>query len=235
MSHDFAIEAKEVRKIYRLGQNTIRAVDGVSFSVGRGEYISIMGPSGSGKTSLFNLIGGLDKPNQGTIYIDRVDITRLDAFELAWLRCRKVGYIFQTFNLIPTLTALENTALPTAFAGLTLNQGEDKAQRMLESVGLEHRVQHKPAQLSGGEQQRVAIARALINDPSIVLADEPTGNLDLRTGQDVINLLGDMNRKRGVTIVTATHDLKMIDVSDRILYLRDGKLEREETRRSISI
>lgn len=235
MSHDYAIEAKEVRKIYRLGQNTIRAVDGVSFSVGRGEYISIMGPSGSGKTSLFNLIGGLDKPNQGTIYIDRVDITKLDAFELAWLRCRKVGYIFQTFNLIPTLTALENTALPTAFAGLTLNQGEDKAQRMLESVGLEHRVQHKPAQLSGGEQQRVAIARALINDPSIVLADEPTGNLDLRTGQDVINLLGDMNRKRGVTIVTATHDLKMIDVSDRILYLRDGKLEREETRRSISI
>ena len=235
MSHDFAIEAREVRKIYRLGQSAIRAVDGVSFNVGRGEYISIMGPSGSGKTSLFNMIGGLDKPNQGTIYIDRVDITKLDAFELAWLRCRKVGYIFQTFNLIPTLTALENTALPTAFAGLTPNQGEDKARRMLESIGLKRRIQHKPAQLSGGEQQRVAIARALVNDPSIVLADEPTGNLDLRTGQDVINLLGNMNRKRGVTVVTATHDLKMIDVSDRILYLRDGKLEREETKRSIAI
>lgn len=235
MSHDFAIEADRVVKIYRLGQTAIRAVDEVSFTVRGSEYVSIMGPSGSGKTSLFNMIGGLDKPNQGTIHIDQVDITKLDAFELAWLRCRKIGYIFQTFNLFPTLSALENTALPTAFAGLSLKEGTKKARKMLESVGLAHRTEHKPGRLSGGEQQRVAIARALINDPSIVLADEPTGNLDLRTGQDIINLLKDLNRERGVTIITATHDLKMIDVSDRIFYMRDGKLEREETMGSIVI
>lgn len=235
MKYEFAIEVDRVVKTYNLGQIPIKAVDGASFKIRVGEYVSIMGPSGSGKTTLFNMIGGMDKPDQGTVYVDQIDIANLDAFELAWLRCRKIGYIFQRYNLLPTLTAQENVALPTAFTGLSLREGADRAQELLELVGLVHRIRHKPTQLSGGEQQRVAIARSLVNDPSIVLADEPTGNLDLHSGQNIINILKTLNVRKGLTVVTATHDLKMIDVSDRILYLRDGRIEREETRASVSV
>ncbi|RLF24004.1 MAG: ABC transporter ATP-binding protein [Thermoprotei archaeon] len=218
-----------------MGPAIIKALDGIDLRVIRGEYLSIMGPSGSGKTTLFNMIGGLDRPTRGKVYIDEVDISKLDAYELAWLRCRKIGYIFQTFNLIPVLTALENVMLPMIFAGVPREQRVKKATELLERVGLGDRLHHKPGELSGGQQQRVAIARALANDPSIVLADEPTANLDLKTGLDIINLLRELNREKGVTVIVATHDLKMIDVSDRIVYLRDGKVERIETRREIAI
>lgn len=229
MSSDHVIEAMEVSKEYALGPTRIKALANVNLKVARGEYVSIMGPSGSGKTTLFNVIGAIDKPTKGQIFVDDVDITKLDAFELAWLRCRKIGYIFQTFNLVPVLTAVENVALPAIFAEKSQSEATSKATELLTLVGLKDRLNHKPSDLSGGQQQRVAIARALVNDPQIILADEPTGNLDLRTGQTIISLLKTMNEQRGVTIITATHDLKMMGISDRILYLRDGKVEREET------
>ena len=218
-----------------MGPVTVKALDGVNLKVKRGEYLSIMGPSGSGKTTLFNMIGGIDRPTRGRVYIDGVDIAKLDAYELAWLRCRKIGYIFQTFNLIPVLTAIENVMLPMIFAGVEREERFRKAREILEMVGLGERLDHKPAELSGGQQQRVAIARALANDPALILADEPTGNLDLQTGLEIITLLREMNKEKGVTIIAATHDLKMIDVSDRIIYLRDGRIDRYETRAEVYV
>jgi putative ABC transport system ATP-binding protein len=228
MKSDNIIETEDLARYYEVGGETIRALDGVDLKVRRGEYISIVGPSGSGKTTLFNMIGGLDRPTRGKVVIDEVDISQLDAYELAWLRCRKIGYIFQTFNLIDTLTALENVALPTIFAGIPRDEGTKKAEAILRSVGLGERLNHKPLQLSAGQQQRVAIARAMANDPAIVLADEPTGNLDLHTGTEIINLISELNKARGMTIIAATHDLKMIGVSDRVVWMRDGKIERIE-------
>ncbi|MEM2961268.1 MAG: ABC transporter ATP-binding protein [Candidatus Bathyarchaeia archaeon] len=218
-----------------MGQTTVKALDGVTVKIKRGEYLSVMGPSGSGKTTFFNMVGGLDRPTRGKIYIDEVDIAKLDAYELAWLRCRKIGYIFQTFNLIPVLTALENVTLPMIFAGVGREERTRRGIEILTRVGLGDRLQHKPAELSGGQQQRVAIARALANNPVIVLADEPTGNLDLHTGLDIIGLLRTLNTEKGVTIITATHDLKMIDVSDRIFWIRDGKVDRIETRAEVAV
>ncbi|RKY30287.1 MAG: ABC transporter ATP-binding protein, partial [Candidatus Omnitrophota bacterium] len=213
----------------------LEVLKGIDLEILKGEYLSIMGPSGSGKTTLFNMIGGLDKPTEGKVYIDEVDVAQLDAYELAWLRCRKIGYIFQTFNLIPVMTALENVMLPMIFAGMTTDDAREKAKGLLEVVGLGERLNHKPFELSGGQQQRVAIARALANDPAIILADEPTGNLDLKTGKEIINLLREMNKEKGVSIITATHDLKMLDVSDRVIWLRDGIIERVEDRENIDI
>ena len=228
MSFDRVIELKELLRHYEMGGDTIRALDGVDLDISRGEYLSIVGPSGSGKTTLFNLIGGLDKPTKGSVYIDGVDISQLDAYELAWLRCRKIGYIFQSYNLIQVLTALENVALPTVFAGVPREEGTTKAKKLLESVGLGERLNHRPTELSAGQQQRVAIARALANDPSIILADEPTGNLDLNTGMEIIDLLHGLNKTRGLTLIAATHDTKMIKASDRIVWMRDGKIEKIE-------
>ncbi len=233
MSYEYTVETEDLAKYYVLGTVTIKAIDGINVKIKRGEYVSIMGPSGSGKTTLFNMIGGLDRATRGRIYIDEVDIAKLDAYELAWLRCRKIGYIFQTFNLIPVLTAMENVTLPMIFAGVARDERSRRSTELLETVGLGDRMGHKPAELSGGQQQRVAIARALANNPVIVLADEPTGNLDLQTGQDVIRILRELNKDKGVTVITATHDLKMIDVSDRIFYIRDGKIERAEKRAEI--
>jgi putative ABC transport system ATP-binding protein len=226
MVAEFTVRTRHLIKEYVMGTIVVKALQGIDLEVRRGEYISIMGPSGSGKSTLFNMIGGLDKPTDGRVYIDEVDIAQLDAFELAWLRCRKIGYIFQTFNLIPVMTALENVTLPMIFAGLSMDDAIDKGVELLKRVGLGERIHHKPHELSGGQQQRVAIARALANDPAIVLADEPTGNLDLRTGRDIIMLLKQLNEEKGVTVISATHDLKMIDVSDRVIYIRDGKIDR---------
>ena len=228
MKSDIIIETVDLARYYELGGEIIKALDGVNLKVRRGEYLSIVGPSGAGKTTLFNLIGGLDRPTRGRVIIDEVDISQLDAYELAWLRCRKIGYIFQTFNLIPTLTALENVALPTIFAGVPRDEGKRKAEMILRSVGLGDRLNHKSSELSAGQQQRVAIARAMVNDPAIILADEPTGNLDFQTGKEIINILRELNKKRGVTVIAATHDLKMIGVSDRVVYMRDGRIERIE-------
>lgn len=230
MRYEYTVETEDLAKYYQMGEVVVKALDGIDLRIRRGEYLSIMGPSGSGKTTLFNMIGGLDRPTRGRVYIDEVDISKLDAYELAWLRCRKIGYIFQTFNLIPVLTALENVTLPMIFAGVPREERMRRAIEILNRVGLGDRLHHKPAELSGGQQQRVAIARALANDPVIVLADEPTGNLDLHTGLEIINMLRQLNIEKGVTIFTATHDLKMIDVSDRIVWIRDGKIDRIEKR-----
>ncbi|MBS7610333.1 MAG: ABC transporter ATP-binding protein [Candidatus Bathyarchaeia archaeon] len=235
MRYEYTVETEDLAKYYQMGEITVKALDGVDVRVRRGEYMSVMGPSGSGKTTLFNMIGGLDRPTRGRVYIDEVDIAKLDAYELAWLRCRKIGYIFQTFNLIPVLTAQENVMLPMIFAGVPREERIRRSVDILSRVGLGDRLNHKPAELSGGQQQRVAIARALANDPVIILADEPTGNLDLNTGLHIINLLRELNREKGVTIVTATHDLKMIDISDRILWLRDGKIDRIEKRVDVAV
>jgi putative ABC transport system ATP-binding protein len=228
MSFDAVIELKGLKRHYEIGGETVKALDGVDLEIGRGEYVSLVGPSGSGKTTLFNMIGGLDRPTEGNVLIDGVDISKLDAYELAWLRCRRIGYIFQNFNLITVLTALENVALPTVFAGTPHDEGLKKARKLLESVGLGARLHHKPTQLSAGQQQRVAIARALANDPAIILADEPTGNLDLNTGTEIIDLLHGLNKTRGLTLVAATHDLKMIKASDRVVWMRDGGIEKIE-------
>jgi len=224
------IETQELTKHYEIGGNVIKALDEVTLKIGRGQYTSLVGPSGSGKTTLFNLIGGLDRPTKGRVYIDDVDIAKLDAYELAWLRCHKIGYIFQTFNLIPVLTAVENVALPMIFAGKSRKERMTNAKALLEIVGLGERLNHRPLELSAGQQQRVAIARALANDPQIILADEPTGNLDLHTGLEIIDILRKLNREKNVTIIAATHDLKIIDVSDTVFWLRDGKIERTEMR-----
>jgi putative ABC transport system ATP-binding protein len=228
MSFDTIIQMEGLAREYEMGGSKISALDGVDLEIGRGEYVSIVGPSGSGKTTLFNQIGGLDRPTRGVVYIDGVDISKLDAYELAWLRCRKIGYIFQTFNLIPVLTATENVALPTVFAGVSRDEGLKRAEKILASVGLGERLHHKPSELSAGQQQRVAIARAMANDPAIILADEPTGNLDLNTGMEIIDLLHGLNKSRGMTLIAATHDLKMIKASNRIVWMRDGKIEKIE-------
>ncbi|MFC1582376.1 ABC transporter ATP-binding protein [Planctomycetota bacterium] len=223
-----SVVVEGAKKYFYLGGETVKAVDGIDLTIIKGEYVSIMGPSGSGKTTLFNIVGGLTKPTEGTVYIDKTDISKLDASELAWLRCRKIGYIFQTFNLVPIMTALQNVMLPLIFAGVDRGTREDKAYEMLKLVGLGDRARHKPTELSGGQQQRVAIARAFANDPTIVLADEPTGNLDLKTGLLIIDLMVEMNKNRGVTMLCNTHDLKIIRASDRIVWIRDGQVKRIE-------
>ncbi|MGI5819963.1 MAG: ABC transporter ATP-binding protein [Armatimonadota bacterium] len=234
-THEFIVRTKDLHKIYIMGEVEVPALKGVEVNIRRGEYLSIMGPSGSGKSTLFNMVGGLDRPTKGTCFIEEVDMAQLDAFELAWLRCRKIGYIFQTFNLIPVMTALENVTLPMIFAGMSSDEMMDRGAMLLDLVGLGDRLHHKPYELSGGQQQRVAVARSLANNPAIILADEPTGNLDLQTGKEIIDLLKELNEESGVTIISATHDLKMIDVSDRVIHIRDGQVERVENRADIDL
>jgi putative ABC transport system ATP-binding protein len=232
---EYAVRTIDVMRSYKMGTETVQALKGISISINRGEYISIMGPSGSGKSTLFNMIGGLDKPSEGKVYIDEVDIAQLDSYELAWMRCHKIGYIFQTFNLIPVMTALENVMMPMIFAGMATADAQEKAAEILKRVELGHRLMNKPTEMSGGQQQRVAIARAFANDPTIILADEPTGNLDLNTGKLIIELLRQLNKERGVTIISATHDHKMLAVSDRILWISDGRVEKIQNREDVKI
>lgn len=229
------VRVSKVFKKFLLGKVEVLALKGVDLEIARGHYVSIMGPSGSGKSTLFNMIGGLDKPTSGKVFIDEIDISQLDAYELAWLRCRKIGYIFQTFNIIQVMTALENVTLPMIFAGMNNDEAVEKGIKLLKLVGLEDRFRHKPSELSGGQQQRVAVARALANDPAIILADEPTGNLDLTTGEEIINLLKSLSRERNVTIISATHDIKMLNVSDQVVWIRDGHIERIDDRDALSI
>jgi putative ABC transport system ATP-binding protein len=232
---EHVVRVRGVTRVFEVGGQQVQALRGVDLNIKRGEYISIMGPSGSGKSTLFNMIGGLDKPTTGTVFIDEVDIAQLDPFELAWLRCRKIGYIFQSYNLIPVMTALENITLPMIFAGASLDEQMERGRHLLEEVEIAHRMHNKPSQLSGGQQQRVAIARSLANSPAIILADEPTGNLDQKTGKAIIELLKKLNRESGVTIITATHDDKMLDVSDRIVWISDGQVARIRRRDEVDI
>lgn len=233
--NEYTVRTIDVKREYKMGTETVRALKGVTISINRGEYISIMGPSGSGKSTLFNMVGGLDKPTEGKVYIDEVDIAQLDSYELAWMRCHKIGYIFQTFNLIPVMTALENVMMPMIFAGVNTAEAQDKAADILNRVELGHRLMNKPSEMSGGQQQRVAIARAFANEPSIILADEPTGNLDLNTGKLIIELLRTLNKERGVTIISATHDHKMLAVSDRIVWMTDGVVSKISDRDELQI
>lgn len=235
MARECVVRTLDVMRTYGSGDAAVHALAGITCEVFQGEYVSIMGPSGSGKSTLFNMIGGLDKPTSGSVFVNGVDIAALTARELAFLRCHTIGYIFQTFNLITVRTALENVTLPMLFAGKLPEEAEEKAMGLLDLVGLGHRYHHRPSELSGGQQQRVAIARALANSPAIILADEPTGNLDLRTGKEIIELLKQLNSEQGVTIVSATHDLKMLDVSDRIFHIRDGMLDKVEERGDVQI
>jgi putative ABC transport system ATP-binding protein len=221
---DIVVRTVDIVKQYGEGEALVRALDGITCEIFAGEYLSIMGPSGSGKSTFFNMIGGLDKPTDGSVFVNSVDIAQLTPRELAFLRCHTIGYIFQTFNLITVRTALENVTLPMLFAGTQPDDAEERGMKLLDTVGLGHRYHHRPTELSGGQQQRVAIARALANNPAIILADEPTGNLDLRTGQEIIDLLKSLQQENGVTIISATHDHKMLEVSDRIFHIRDGKL-----------
>lgn len=229
------VRVRGVTKNFDLGKIVIEVLKGIDLEIETGKYISIMGPSGSGKSTLFNMIGGLDKPTAGKVFIDEVDIAQLDAYELAWLRCRKIGYIFQTFNLIPVMTALENITLPMTFAGVSNDDATKRGMVLLEQVGLTGRHGHRPSELSGGQQQRVAVARALANTPAIVLADEPTGNLDLTTGEDIINLLKELSVERGVTVISATHDYKMLNVSDQVVWIRDGRIDKIQNRDELEI
>ncbi len=231
----YVVRLSGVTKTFRMGSTPVEALKGIDLAIKAGEYLSIMGPSGSGKSTLFNMIGALDKPTEGCVFIDELDVAQLDAFELAWLRCRKIGYIFQTFNLIHVMSAIENVTLPMIFAGLSRDEYMDKGMELLRLVGLAERSNHKPSELSGGQQQRVAIARSLANGPAIVLADEPTGNLDLGTGEEIITLLKSLSSERGVTVISATHDIKMLNVSDRVVWIRDGRIERVEERGRLKI
>jgi putative ABC transport system ATP-binding protein len=232
---EFTVMTQDICKHYVMGGETIHALDDVTLTINTGEYISIMGPSGSGKTTLFNCIGGLTKPTRGKVFIDEVDLAQLDAHELAWLRCRKIGYIFQSYNIVKVMTALENVTLPMLFAGVPPDEAQDRGVELLKRVGLGDRILHTPKELSGGQQQRVAIARAFANKPAIVLADEPTANLDLHTGEEIIHLMKQMNREQGVTVICSTHDHKMLDISDRIIWMRDGNIDRIARRDEVQI
>jgi putative ABC transport system ATP-binding protein len=229
------IEVRDLSKVYRMGNNDIHALRDVDLDVYRGEYLSVMGPSGSGKSTLFNMIGALDGPTKGTVTIGGVDLTALTSRQRAYIRSAHIGYIFQAYNLIYALTAIYNVMLPVLFAGKDERTAEKRAQEVLEEVGLGDRLRHRPDELSGGQQQRVAIARALANSPTILLADEPTANLDLHTGEEIISLQRKLCDDHGVTVITATHDHKMLDKSDRILWIKDGAVDRLERRADLDI
>ena len=227
--------AVDVTRCYTLGNETVHALNGISMEIYEGEYLSIMGPSGSGKSTFFNMIGALDIPTSGTIEFMGADLFALPEARQAWIRCHKIGYIFQTFNLVMVMSAMENVALPLILRGDEPEAANARAAEVLDQVGLSHRLHHLPDQLSGGQRQRVAIARALANKPAVILADEPTGNLDKSTGAEIIDLLKRLQREHNATIITATHDAKMLDISDRIARIRDGKLERIEDRSQVTI
>tara|TARA_B100000315_G_C14490357_1_gene547292 strand:+ start:326 stop:1009 length:684 start_codon:yes stop_codon:yes gene_type:complete len=221
------IRLDDVWKIYSLGKAKVNALQGLSIDIKHGEFLSIMGPSGSGKSTAVNMVGSLDIPSKGTIYLEGKDISKLSESDLAQLRGKKIGFIFQQFNLIPTLTALQNITLPMMFQGINENERVKRGMELLEKVDLKDRMHHKPNELSGGQQQRVAIARSLSNDPDVILADEPTGNLDSKTGISVMSFLKELNRKDGKTIIMVTHDNHLAKYADRTVYLKDGKITRK--------
>lgn len=231
VKEEAAVEINSLTKEFHLGKTVVPALRGVTFSIAKGSFFCIIGPSGSGKSTLLNMIGGLDKPAGGKITVNAVDLAKLNEHELAEYRLKNVGFVFQFFNLIPTLTALKNVELPLVFAGAPSKERHAKAKEALVSVGLGNRLNHKPPELSGGEQQRVSLARALINEPQIILADEPTGNLDTQTGKEIMKTLEELNAKEAKTVILVTHDLEVSRYADYIIHLRDGKIEETEVLR----
>lgn len=224
-----------LKRQYVMNNVVTEALRGVNVEIYTGEFITVMGPSGSGKSTFFNMIGGLDSPTSGRVFIDEVDVAQLTAVELAFLRCRKIGYIFQDYNLIQYMTALENVTTPMAFGGVQPDEARKRGMALLELVGLAERWSHRPIEMSGGQQQRVAIARSLANNPRVLLCDEPTANLDLRTGREILEILRKLNKDRGVTIICATHDYRMMDICDRLIWIRDGNIERIARRDEVSV
>jgi putative ABC transport system ATP-binding protein len=226
------IEVVDVTKVYRRGKNEIRALDGVSLSVPKGQFLSVMGSSGSGKSTMLNLLGALDVPSSGQLRIDGKEISRFPDDELSKFRRDRLGFIFQFFNLLPTLTAIENVILPELLAGKSRDELEPKAKALLEQFGLKGRDTHRPDELSGGQMQRVAIARALLSEPALLLADEPTGNLDSKTGAEVLRLIRDATRDRNLTVVMVTHDAQAASVGDRVVRLADGRVVGDDPARA---
>lgn len=218
------IELKKVWKTYVMGENVLNVLKGVSVSIHAKDFVAIVGPSGSGKSTMMNQVGVLDVPTKGKIYLKGHDISTFSESELAQLRGKTIGFVFQQFNLIPTLTALENVTLPTIFQNMPEEERVTRAKELLTLVGLGERMHHKPTELSGGQQQRVAIARALVNDPEIILADEPTGNLDSVSGKQVMQLLTDLHSKKGKTIILVTHDMHLVKYSTKTIHLKDGEI-----------
>ena len=225
------IEAENLWRTYEMGAEEIHALRGVTFTIGRGEYVAVMGPSGSGKSTLMNLIGCLDTPTSGTYVLNGKTVSEMDDDELAAIRNREIGFVFQTFNLLPRATALHNVELPLVYAGIPRDERLEQARRALEMVDLGDRTTHKPNELSGGQRQRVAVARALVMNPSILLADEPTGNLDTATGQEIMRLFGRLH-DQGRTIILVTHERDIADHALRTIHIRDGQIENDERRSS---
>jgi putative ABC transport system ATP-binding protein len=226
------VALRGIRKIYEMGDVEVQALRGVDLDIEQGEIVAIMGPSGSGKSTLMNIIGCLDVPSEGSFHIDGTDVSRLKDDDLAAIRCRKIGFVFQSFNLLPRTSALANVELPLIYAGVSGRERHRRAQESLQMVGLGDRQRHKPNELSGGQQQRVAIARALINRPAIILADEPTGNLDTRTSIEIMELFQQLNLEQNITIVFVTHNPETADYCERVVRIRDGVIESDERRPS---
>ncbi len=211
-------------KIYKMGEASVQALRGVDLRVKRGEYVAVLGPSGSGKSTLLNIIGGLDRPTEGLVYVNGENLRRLSESRLALFRAKNVGFVFQFFNLIPTFTVLENVMVPAEILGLDRDEARRRAEIILRIVGLEDRIHSFPSQLSGGEQQRAAIARAFVNEPALLLCDEPTGNLDTKTGAGIVRLLTEANKRYGITLIVVTHDHRIANSADRVVNLVDGKI-----------
>lgn len=223
------IEAKDLHKRYKLGKNNfVHALRGASLKVGKGEFSAIMGPSGSGKSTLMHILGGLDKPDRGEAWLSSRRIDKLRSRELARVRSQEAGFIFQGFNLVPTLTALENVALAAEYAGASRKKASQAAKKVLAQVGLADRTSHLPSELSGGQQQRVAVARALVNNPKVILGDEPTGDLDTVTSNEIVEMMKEINRNTGTTFVLVTHDPEVAEACDKIIHVRDGVIEDQE-------
>lgn len=223
-----AIRAVNLARTFEVGETTVEALRGINLEVNQGQFVALVGPSGSGKSTFLNLVGGLDRPTEGELWVDGVELSASKEKALTEHRRERVGFVFQSFNLLPRLTALENVALPLMFTGVAQRERLGRARELLLRVGLEERLEHRPTQLSGGEQQRVAIARALVRRPAIILADEPTGNIDSATGAEIMALLRELNRDQGVTLLLVTHDPEAAAFADRVIQLRDGQIVEAE-------
>ena len=225
---DYVIQTKGITKVYKMGEVEVQALCGVSVTIERGSVTAIMGPSGSGKSTLMNILGCLDRPSSGDYFLDDVNVANMDEDQLALIRNRKVGFIFQSFNLLPRATALANVELPLRYSGNGNGHRTEMARQALISVGLSERIYHRPNELSGGQQQRVAVARAIINQPSIIMADEPTGNLDSKSGEEIMELLLGLNKRLGTTLIIVTHDSDIAALAQRIIHIRDGEIQEEK-------
>jgi putative ABC transport system ATP-binding protein len=225
------IEARRVRKSYPMGQAALEVLHGVDLTIREGEFVAVMGPSGSGKTTLLEILGAISRPTAGTYHFEGRPVHELDDDALADLRASRIGFVFQTFHLMPTMSAIRNAALPLLYAGVARRHRERRAAELLERLGLGHRLAHRPSELSGGERQRVAVARALVNDPRVIYADEPTGNLDEATGRELLSILGELHRG-GRTLVVVTHSADVAERAERVLRIRDGRIEEDERRRT---